>query len=517
MVVLAAAVVTKSGKAVISRQFHEMQRSRIEGLLASFPKLTNTGQQHTTVETEHVRFVYQPLDDLFMVLITNRQSNILQDIESLHLFARVVTDICRACDEQHILRNAFELLCAFDEIISVGYRENVNLSQVKSSIEMESHEERIQEIIAKNKEQEAKEELKRRAKQFEMQRKEAQKRGQGFMQGNFSTGNVNMGGYGGGSGYSPSSESLPSMRDSSPSYNRSSSTPSAPTSTSKARGMQLGRKPKAADLFEAIKPDVEEPVLSSPSMGQKTASHVNQKGVHVDIEEHISLTANKDGGLEQMEVRGVLTLKISDPSSARVSLALSTGNDPSIQFKTHPNVNKASWKDKSVVEMRDLSRPFPVNQNLEVVKWKLSTRDETAVPLTVTCWPSPAGNGTSDVNIEYELENDDLELRDVVICIPLPAEPTAEVHQADGSYFVDQSRGVLEWQLPVINNSNKSGLLECNIPGEDNNGFFPVSVSFVSEKLMCGVDVESITNVENNTEASFSKTVSMSADDYIIG
>jgi hypothetical protein len=61
--------------AVISRQFREMQRSRIEGLLASFPKLTSTGQQHTTVETEHVRYVYQPLDELFMVLITNRQVN----------------------------------------------------------------------------------------------------------------------------------------------------------------------------------------------------------------------------------------------------------------------------------------------------------------------------------------------------------------------------------------------------------------------------------------------------------
>ncbi|GAN02742.1 coatomer subunit delta [Mucor ambiguus] len=517
MVVLAAAVVTKSGKAVISRQFHEMQRSRIEGLLASFPKLTSTGQQHTTVETEHVRFVYQPLDELFMVLITNRQSNILQDIESLHLFARVVTDLCRSCDEMSILRNAFELLCAFDEIISVGYRENVNLSQVKSSIEMESHEERIQEIIAKNKEQEAKEELKRRAKQFEMQRKEAQKRGQGFMQGNFNSSNSSMmGGYGGGgSGYSPSSESLPSMRESPSSYSRPSS--NAPSAASKAKGMQLGRKPKAADLFEAIKPDVEEPLLNTTSSYHQKTAQSNQESVHIDIEERVSVAANKDGGLEQMEVRGVLTLKIADSASARISLALKASDDASIQFKTHPNVDKNAWKDQHIVQMRDLSRPFPANQNLEVVRWKLSTRDETAVPLTITCWPSPAGNGTCDVNVEYELENDDLELRDVVISIPLPAEPTADVTQADGSYFVDRARRVLEWQLPVINSSNKSGLLECSIPGDDANSFFPVVVSFMSEKLICGVDVLSISNVENNSEAPYSKEILMTAEDYVVG
>ncbi|CEP09603.1 hypothetical protein [Parasitella parasitica] len=511
MVVLAAAVVTKSGKAVISRQFHEMQRSRIEGLLASFPKLTSTGQQHTTVETEHVRFVYQPLDELFMVLITNRQSNILQDIESLHLFARVVTDICRSCDETSILRSAFELLCAFDEIISVGYRENVNLSQVKSSIEMESHEERIQEIIAKNKEQEAKEELKRRAKQFEMQRKEAQKRGQGFMQGNFSSNN-GMGSYG---GYSASSDSLPSMRESPSSYSRPSS--STPSAASKAKGMQLGRKPKAANLFEAIKPDVEEPLLNTASLhGHKTAAS-NQESVHIDIEERVSVTANKDGGLEQMEVRGVLTLKIADPASARIKLALKADDDASIQFKTHPNVDKNAWKDQQIVQMRDLSRPFPANQNLEVVRWKLSTRDETAVPLTITCWPSPAGNGSCDVNVEYELENEELELQDVVISIPLPAEPTADVSQNDGSYYVDRARRVLEWQLPVINSSNKSGSLECSIPGNDADSFFPVTVSFASEKLICGVDVLSVSNAENNADTAYSKNIIMTAEDYFVG
>ena len=38
---------------------------------------------------------------------------------------------------------------------------------------------------------------------------------------------------------------------------------------------------------------------------------------------------------------------------------------------------------------------------------------------SVNCWPSESGNGC-DVNIEYELQEDNLELNDVVITIPLP-------------------------------------------------------------------------------------------------
>ena len=138
-----------SSLAVISRQFRDMTRTRIESLLASFPKLIPTNSQHTSVETEEVRYVYQPLEDLYILLITNKASNILQDIETLHLFARVVGDMCRSVDEREILKNSFELLGAFDEVVSLGYREQVNLMQVRSILEMESHEEKIQDIIAR--------------------------------------------------------------------------------------------------------------------------------------------------------------------------------------------------------------------------------------------------------------------------------------------------------------------------------------------------------------------------------
>lgn len=41
----------------MSRQFVEMTKARIEGLLAAFPKLMTGGRQHTFVETESVRYI----------------------------------------------------------------------------------------------------------------------------------------------------------------------------------------------------------------------------------------------------------------------------------------------------------------------------------------------------------------------------------------------------------------------------------------------------------------------------
>ena len=69
----------------------DMTRARIEGLLAAFPKLMISGKQHTFVETENVRYVYQPLEKLYMLLITTKASNILEDLETLHLFSKVVS------------------------------------------------------------------------------------------------------------------------------------------------------------------------------------------------------------------------------------------------------------------------------------------------------------------------------------------------------------------------------------------------------------------------------------------
>ena len=145
--------------ALVSRQFVEMTRSRVEGLLAAFPKLMGSSKQHTFVETESVRYVYQPLERLYMLLITTKASNILEDLETLRLFSRVVSAVarvsecmlvvakvpeyCRSLDENDVMEHSFELIFAFDEIVALGYRENVNLAQIRTFTEMDSHDEKV--------------------------------------------------------------------------------------------------------------------------------------------------------------------------------------------------------------------------------------------------------------------------------------------------------------------------------------------------------------------------------------
>ena len=52
-------------------------------------------------------------------------------------------------------RNGLELAFAFDEIVSMGHKENVTLRDIQTHIEMESHEEKLANMIRQSKEREA--------------------------------------------------------------------------------------------------------------------------------------------------------------------------------------------------------------------------------------------------------------------------------------------------------------------------------------------------------------------------
>jgi len=530
MFVLPRSICTKGGKAVVSRQFREMTRTRIESLLASFPKLIPTNIQHTSVETPDVRYVYQPLEDLYIVLITNKASNILQDIETLHLFARVVSDMCRSADQREILKMSFELLSAFDEIVSLGYREPVNLMQVQSVLAMESHEEKIQEIIARNKEAEAKEELKRRAKQLEMQRREQQKRAaQGLGSGN------GYSGIGGGpTGYSPVSRfEAPSPI---PARNASPAQSSTRAPAFKSSGMKLGsKKTKQAELLDALGG---EPLLSEemsapstpappahtlepsvPKDSRGSLPPVTSESVHLIVKETLSLTLSREGGLESMELKGDMNLNITDPSLTKLKIILAPptadfGSD--MQYKQHPNVAKFAANKERSIALKDPSRDFPVSQSLGVLKWRYQGKDESFVPLSINCWPTPSNDGTCDVNIEYELENEGITIYDLVISIPLPAGSYPTVSSHSSEWQLNPSSHSLDWLTPLVTPEERSGSLEFSIGGDDVSMFFPVQVRFIGQGSIAGARVASISRVDTGDEVVFSEDATVVTQSYTV-
>ena len=107
---------------LLARQFVEMTRMKVENHLATFPKLIGTGdRQHNTVETAEVRYVYQPIESLILVLTTSKLSNIVEDLETLRLFSKLIPEHCPGeIDESAVCKHAFELLFAFDELIACG-------------------------------------------------------------------------------------------------------------------------------------------------------------------------------------------------------------------------------------------------------------------------------------------------------------------------------------------------------------------------------------------------------------
>jgi hypothetical protein len=116
--------------------------------------------------------------------------------------------------------------------------------------------------------------------------------------------------------------------------------------------------------------------------------------VHVAIKEQLSVTLLRDGGVQDFELKGDLNLLVSDASLSKLKLTLADKSYSDLQFKQHPNVAKFGAGEK-VIALKDASRSFPVGQGLGVLRWRMTAKDESNVPLSSKL-DSPRRNGTAD-------------------------------------------------------------------------------------------------------------------------
>ncbi|VDM60218.1 unnamed protein product [Angiostrongylus costaricensis] len=516
MVLISASIVSKSGKALVTRVFvSDMTRARMEGLLDAFPKLIGNDKdpaqrQHTFIETDSVRYVYHPLDNLYMVLITTKTSNILEDLETLRLFSRVIPEYCRSNEEKEILAHDFDLIFAFDEVVTLGYRENVNLAQIRTFTDMDSHEERVFLQIKEAQERAAKQAMAEKAKEFKRMQKEALSKGLKPSAANFSSA----------LGISSSSTPLTAVQE---------TFTAKPTNTSTRTGggkaLKLGAKTDEDAFLQQLRQEGQNiaPVERSPvlreagtaSAAVAQVSNVKREAVHICTEEKMVATVSRDGGLQGAEVLGVVSLSVSAPEFNTIAIQMRNNVPAGTQLQVHPNLDKNDWHTSAMLKLKSVAKPFPVNTNCGVLKWKMVLTEEEQLPVTLNCWPQESPNGCQ-VNIEYTLQRVDLSLENVVITVPLPAATVPIVSECEGSYDYQKARNQIVWTIPVIDSTNSAGTLEFSVPNGHADHFFPVQVRFHAEKLYCDIGVDAVRSVDGSSHVPYSTETRFISDKYDI-
>ena len=167
-----------------------------------------------------------------------------------------------------------------------------------------------------------------------------------------------------------------------------------------------------------------------------------------------------------------------------------------------------------MLALRDPARPFPTNSELGVLKWRMASRDEAAVPLTINCWPSRSG-ADSYVNIEYE-SSAAFDLRGVTIAIPLPGGRPPTVKQADGDWRFDARRGALLWTIELIDDSNRSGAMEFVVPAAEPEAFFPIEIGFSAAETLCQLEVASVTQPATGAPVKYGFKRVLTTGTYVV-
>ncbi len=483
-----------------------------------------------------------------------------------------MTDECESPSPSAVIAASFSLLLCVDEIISLGYKENVTIAQIRSYVEMDSHEERLQKIVTDNKISEAKRLAQARAEEIEKTRQHMQESGYG----NSYSGGGHDSSYGGhgrqdssgymsapyqhenmaGGGLSSSGHSYGSASGGSSGVGSGSGSsglggisgaesktpePTRLVNKKPVKGMSLTKVTRKTDDFvSALK---QEEKLDEAPLPQPTASHlgsgstsINAGGIaeaqpapvsthaHIIIEEKVHVVLDRDGSAKSMDVMGQMKVLVFDPSDTKIAIKTNGALTQAWKPQLKPGLDKPRFVQQGVLALADESKAFTIGSEGNIlVRWRQATAGTDAnPPFLLNFWSNPE-NGRSVVSAEFFAEGDSPTVERVTIAIPCPSAGQAPVvNSVDGEARYDARARMLFWDVPAISGRGGAegatrGALEFSVAEVDNQAFFPISLAFTASKPFSGISVEEIVQIGNDsTQSKFVEQVRVIADKCIV-
>lgn len=462
-------ICSSEGRLVYYRCYGSIPHTLFEDFAYALPSSLQSDSQRCFVSHGGHRLVFLPLESLYVVMVTPRNSNIIEDVETIGNIKEVIHSILAPnLNEEAVQENFQDLTFAFDDMISMGTRNAFSRTQIQALLEMESSNEKLQQAILLNKEKEAQKKAAAESKKIERSLKVNEILSKEFKE---------------------IDESIKKIAGSDSPGVKPSASYTAPVEYSTNPEKMSAKGVKGLQLKPA---KGKETGLSFPGAQKKATERVEEtreansfnplsEELELGLEERLSGQLSSSGDWKSLELKGVLRLTIFNPKLTKFQIELGNKKpEPQLNIRLPPSFDKKRWAE-GVLTVREGAALPSVDQPTETLKYGASlTSSPFQPPFKLTTWP-----GTNDFAAEIEFNPSQTlfpSIDSLTIEFKVPEKLGASIRDYSGSEAIN-IKGGFRWTIVNLGPDNPSATFEIEAKKELNpDDLFPADIEIASSR-----------------------------------
>ena len=509
MTIYSIAITTRTGNVLASIQNHKLKN--YQSIVQQFGRLEKDPQL-TYVQSEKIKYVYQSVDDIYVVLITSLNSNIIDDISLLTNIVQVLTQELDGLSESKVCSNTFTTISVIQEFCNFdGTCEKVSGVEIEQNLAMQSQEEELYlmeleqkrkdaqklaeqkaaELLAekklkeklekeKNKDKAKKEieekyaEIQRlqeeqmiRMQEEEEQRRkmEMQKKKEMSMQ-RPKKGGITLG--------KQKQMTFRNSEDEEEVLNRNEDENNSLNENNDNN--ETYQEEKVETQIKEKKPKKKEVVKEKKLMTESML---------IKVVENVACTMYSENSTSTLNLTGSLSVSVADQQYSHTAIQLEQFELP-LKTQLHPQMDAQQFNKNRILIPKQTAKGYAIGATPSLcVKWSYTSNDNEIFPLNVTCWPSEEDDRLA-MTISYECRKD---VKGVKIIVPI--NENVVVENCEGEYEIEKQG--LVWIIGDVENG-ASGALEFAVEDENvtSDDVFPVKIDYLIEQTYSGIQVKEL-------------------------
>ncbi|EDR29994.1 coatomer subunit delta-1, putative [Entamoeba dispar SAW760] len=444
--------------------------------------------QVTFIQLEKIKYIYQPVDDIYVVLITSINSNIVEDTQILQCIVSVLSQRldgiteAKICSDVFVITDIISEFCNFD-----GTCEKLTSSDVEQNLAMQSQEEELYFLELKQKKNDAKKLAQQKASELSAEKKSREKmeKQKGKEQRAIDEKYQEI--------QRIQQEEMIKMQEEEE-RRRIEKEKKKETIKMKKGGITLGKQKKI--LFDE---EEEKNVLNNednsasqeeeqqqPNQEKKVIKEkkLMTENMIIKLIENVSCSMYSENSTCSLSLAGSLSVSVADASLTHTPITINHYELP-LKTQLHPQMDTTAFNKDHILIPKTNAKGYAIGSTPSLlIKWSYTSTDNESLPISVTCWPSEEEDHLS-MTISYETKKQLNNLRIIV-----PVKENVIVDSCEGTYNTEDG---LEWIIGNVEQGS-TGAMEFTL--NDNNlrtdDMFPVKIEFDVDQTYSGLKINEI-------------------------